>query len=1052
MLAGESQQGPDEYLDGSILFIRLKDFVTYDYCEFAPGPRLNMLLGPNGSGKSSIVSAVAIGLGFPTSILGRASNISQFVKFGKERAMVEIHLKARPRGTSVDEHGRLLPNAPVRRVRRVFGAKSNLSEWFLDGQRCTKEVIDTLVRGLNIQLGNLCQCLPQDKVSEFAKLSPVELLAATQGAASEPETLEQQRELIRLRASEKQLVRELDEQDAHLRQLESLNESLSEQVTKFHEQARLYVKIGLIKSKRPWLEYNMARDRFLASKEKREQLRSSLEAAMQATAPVKERIDGLELALKRATKSLSSSVGQVNDRVSRLSNEKDQLASTARQSKDALRSLSSLLEREKNVKQAILELQSDITRIDQKMKTPPQPAGVSSIESELGQVQAERGALEAEIDKLSLRRGEIENEGRMHQRRINELNERLSLLENVKNERLKMLRSFDPDTYAAYEWFQQNRGQFRGQAHEPILLDIHVKKPEYAAVVENSLSRQAMASFVFSDDGDWDHFLRNVSDHRGLRVNAICQRHALDRYRNPLGSDRLRELGFECYLNEVVQAPDLVVAALCESFRIHTNPVSLQRLDYRRVDGCLEITKYFADSQVFEIKRSARGELVSVSSRPLKPPRLLVQSTNPSLVRSLQGTIQESRGALLSNERSTKELVIQEQRLRSSLERVNGSWRELSGRKRTALLELDQFRNLARMRDLKVRELGQLSSDASFREREQELRRGLLGSFLAVAGAAEKLGEASTAVRVAVEEHRGLSAEVRDLEAGLAAAKTEFRQFEDSLEDLRSGLVAAEEALRQDRLKAKELLEKAKKNPLTEDTKTRFAELPGTLAELDDLLASEEALANVSTSISSRVVDEYEKRQVEIAGLKKRVESMLEAKSSLARDMCALRSEWEPRVSGLVAAINENFSAYFKHINSVGEVHLERVGNDFDMWGIHIFVRFREGERLHLLDSERQSGGERSLSTILYLLALQQMSRYPFRVVDEINQGMDPKNERLVHNLMVRFASQDQASQYFLITPKLLFGLEYSEHMRVHFVHNGDWVPSHSEWKTASVA
>ena len=36
---------------------------------------------------------------------------------------------------------------------------------------------------------------------------------------------------------------------------------------------------------------------------------------------------------------------------------------------------------------------------------------------------------------------------------------------------------------------------------------------------------------------------------------------------------------------------------------------------------------------------------------------------------------------------------------------------------------------------------------------------------------------------------------------------------------------------------------------------------------------------------------------------------------------------------------------------------LDKVGEDYDQWGIHILVRFREGEILHLLDSERQSGG-----------------------------------------------------------------------------------------------
>ncbi|RUS31638.1 hypothetical protein BC938DRAFT_477385, partial [Jimgerdemannia flammicorona] len=78
-------------------------------------------------------------------------------------------------------------------------------------------------------------------------------------------------------------------------------------------------------------------------------------------------------------------------------------------------------------------------------------------------------------------------------------------------------------------------------------------------------------------------------------------------------------------------------------------------------------------------------------------------------------------------------------------------------------------------------------------------------------------------------------------------------------------------------------------------------------------------------------------------------------------------------------------------------------------------------EKLQILTGQRQSGGtlltrrewtvftflqqERSVSTILYLMALQELAKTPFRVVDEINQGMDPRNERLIHSQLVEGTS-----------------------------------------------
>lgn len=120
-----------------------------------------------------------------------------------------------------------------------------------------------------------------------------------------------------------------------------------------------------------------------------------------------------------------------------------------------------------------------------------------------------------------------------------------------------------------------------------------------------------------------------------------------------------------------------------------------------------------------------------------------------------------------------------------------------------------------------------------------------------------------------------------------------------------------------------------------------------------------------------------------------------------------------------------------------------------------------ESEPLTILDSHRQSGGERAVSTIFYLMSLQTLTRSPFRVVDEINQGMDPRNERLVHKRMVGIAcGSDEASalvsgegegegegadgggsQYFLITPKLLHGLEYARGMQVMCIAAGEYMP-----------
>ena len=54
------------------------------------------------------------------------------------------------------------------------------------------------------------------------------------------------------------------------------------------------------------------------------------------------------------------------------------------------------------------------------------------------------------------------------------------------------------------------------------------------------------------------------------------------------------------------------------------------------------------------------------------------------------------------------------------------------------------------------------------------------------------------------------------------------------------------------------------------------------------------------------------------------------------------------------------------------------------------------------------------------LCAVQHVTVTPFRVVDEINQGMDRINERKVFIQMVDAACRPGTTQCFMFTPKLM--------------------------------
>jgi chromosome segregation ATPase len=135
-----------EFTNGAIIRVHMERFVTYDSCDFYPGPKLNVVLGPNGTGKSSLVCAICLGLAGSTTLLGRAKEAGDFVKHGYNDATIEIEL--------YQDSGSIA-------VKRVISREGNKSLWYLNSREVSKKQVVECIRNLNIQVDNLCQFLPQ---------------------------------------------------------------------------------------------------------------------------------------------------------------------------------------------------------------------------------------------------------------------------------------------------------------------------------------------------------------------------------------------------------------------------------------------------------------------------------------------------------------------------------------------------------------------------------------------------------------------------------------------------------------------------------------------------------------------------------------------------------------------------------------------------------------------------------------------------------------------------------------------------------------------------
>lgn len=216
------------------------------------------------------------------------------------------------------------------------------------------------------------------------------------------------------------------------------------------------------------------------------------------------------------------------------------------------------------------------------------------------------------------------------------------------------------------------------------------------------------------------------------------------------------------------------------------------------------------------------------------------------------------------------------------------------------------------------------------------------------------------------------------------------------------------------------------------------------MPELDAELDRERAKADLNVDSDPEVVTEYKSRQVRIDSHRLALATLTNELGRIKTRLKQIREPWEARLDKLMEKMSNAFAAFFEKLECVGQVKIHKE-DDFAKWGVEILVKFRDEDQLMPLSGHRQSGGEKAVTIISYLMSLQYQSTAPFRVVDEINQGMDPRNERAVHNILVETvcnAKGDDAAhgQYFLITPKLLPDLNYHRDMRILVVYNGDFL------------
>ncbi|MCP9942978.1 chromosome segregation protein SMC [Cyanobium sp. ATX 6E8] len=243
-------------------------------------------------------------------------------------------------------------------------------------------------------------------------------------------------------------------------------------------------------------------------------------------------------------------------------------------------------------------------------------------------------------------------------------------------------------------------------------------------------------------------------------------------------------------------------------------------------------------------------------------------------------------------------------------------------------------------------------------------------------------------------------------EAQLAAQRQALQQRQWEVQRLGEELESLAEQLRGDQLRLAQL-ERELPDPLPEiPEEVREAGLEALQTELRSLQARMEALEPVNML----ALEELEQLETRLAELEERLEVLSKEREELLLRIETVATLRQEAFLEAFTAVDGHFRTIFAGLSD-GEGHLQLENPEAPLEGGLTLVAHPKGKAVRRLNA--MSGGEKSLTALSFLFALQRFRPSPFYALDEVDSFLDGVN---VERLAALIASQADQAQFMVVS------------------------------------
>nr|XP_014089188.1 structural maintenance of chromosomes protein 5 [Bactrocera oleae] len=1013
---------PNVAVRGKIKSVYCKNFVTYGECTFYPTEYLNVIIGPNGTGKSTLVAAIVLGLGGKPELLSRSSSIGDYVKNGRDEAVIKVEIYR---------------DTPAKFMTFERRFPRNGKSTFMIGENIVveKKYLSEIME-YKIQIGNLCQFLPQDRVQDFAKMDPQTIFINTVNSVCSQETNNNFEELKKLRQeqlSEGDGVRKKKEE---LEQLQTHCNTLEQRLDRYNEQQEYQNKLDVCEAKKLHL------DARTLGEQKKRQTNDLLLAKhkLEEEQKVYDDIMRRQNDIAKTSQQLAKGVAQKEQEEQTIASKKQNVEEHIKELKDRIEQARTIYSKKKREKadydkdlqeetKVLSLLLQDLTKVKENNSENEWKAEMNALAQQIHKMKEEL----AEYMKVRL---EINSElDEKYAPEIGFLKRRLERANDVHAQKLELLKAKFPDVYRAVQWLRDHQQLFKGTVYKPMILELSVLDPEHAKYFENIISLRDLLAFTCEDKDDVSLLVSELCVKQKLHINVgHAPTSSRINYRPDIPIESIRFCGFTAYLIDLIEGPPAIINYLCSLNRIHTIPIGTADVNNKTDDIPNNINIFFGGNQCYSVRVSRYSGEKSTMQKQISGRNLLTSRNTNEILQNEARMRELIRGSdVLKNKRTALEAKIEEIKVKredtmTKIRTIKSKLEERPKLEETCRRQKDKVKQL-KNNVISLPELAQ-----NFKEKVKSCLQQIMQLQNEKIQILKNLQQILVDKKIAVIKERIFKQENEELINNIKEAKDNKDQAMRMVETVTRALEKTQQQLETKVAEAR----KAKQNCKSIEL---FNMLPDTMDELKEAINEFKGRLECMGDVDQNIAAEFRQKCADIERIKNEMQNAEQNRHGLAAQINTLHERWYPEIENIVMTLNKHFSDFMTSMNYVGEVNLSRRDeHDYDTYGIQIMVQYRSNAQLQALDRHTQSGGERAVAIATYTLSLQHITHVPFRCVDEINQGMDANNERKIFEMLVKETTQVGRAQYFFVTPKLLPNLTYNERMSVHIVFNGKMV------------